>query len=558
MFVWSHAHPRILGAAAVHDATLKPRDESVRESLPFHPIYPRARWPVAGATIIALSYAVPVLAYVGAMVDGYQRTFGGKDASPLRLDTGELVHGVILSLGLLALIALSPRVFKFGAALRQRNAIDLVEGDGRPPVLYLRSFGDDAAPDYTGSALPVGARQTVEMRLAHALESVGVVISIGRPGERLPELGANRFYVSDAEWQRAVRHFLAGSAAVVIVVGRSTGLTWEIRTALDEVPHRRLLFVFPYLLPGEKRTWKQESWQWLRSTRKGSGDALGARLLSELRAERQARYDAFRANFGHAFSTPLPSELGSSIVLDYLDHGSPRLIPTRQPLFVRRKRDRQGVTLDYARTLRPFVEKLQNRMISPDRLERILTSPRGLRLVTVLSGLFAVAGFCSPLFLGFSPLSLVLFFLMSVPASLAYWGAWTLLRETPEHARAHAARFEPAADSLVVNAHVTYALSALALLFAVPGVVALAMAYRQRGKVQGTLLEPHVQWQIRTLWAALGWLVTAIVLAATVFLAPLALILAFVTYLWVTYRIVRGWRALARRQPVVPSRSFLE
>lgn len=74
--------------------------------------------------------------------------------------------------------------------------------------------------------------------------------SIGRPGEWLPKLGSNRFYSSDAEWQKAVRHFLARSAAGVIVVGRSTGLRWD-RTALDEVPHERLLFVFPYLLPGE-------------------------------------------------------------------------------------------------------------------------------------------------------------------------------------------------------------------------------------------------------------------------------------------------------------------
>jgi uncharacterized membrane protein len=527
-------------------------------SLPFHPIHPRARRPLAGAAIIALSYAVPILAYVGVMVDAHQRTLGGRDASPLRLETAELVYSALLALGLIALIALSPRAFKYGAALQQRDAIDLIESDGRPPVLYLRSFGDDAAPDYTGSALPVGANQTVEMRLAHALRSVGAVISIGRPGERLPELGSNRFYVSDAEWQRAVRYFLARSAAVVIVVGRSTGLTWEIQTALDEVPHGQLLFVFPYLLPGEKRTWKLEWWQWLRSMRKGSGDTLGKHLLSELRAERRARYEAFRENFGHAFPAPLPTELSSSIFVDYLADGSPRLIPTRQPLFVRRRRDRQGVTLDYARTLRPFIEKLQNRTIPPDRIERILTSRRGLRVVTVLCGLVAVAGFVSPLFLGFRAFALVLFFLASVPGMFAYWGAWTLLRETPGSAGAHVARFAPAAHSSVVNAHVTYALSALGLLFAIPGIVALGMAYWQRRRVQGTFLEPHVRWQIRTLWSALGWLVTAIVLAATVFLAPLALILTVVTYLWVCYRIARGWRALGRGQPVFPSRSLLE
>jgi uncharacterized membrane protein len=530
----------------------------VRDSLPFRPIQPRAPRPLLGAAIIALSYAVPVLAFVGVMVNGYQTTFGGQDASPLRLDTAQPVRDTLLALGLIGAIAVSPRAFKFGAALRQRDAIDLIESDGRPPVLYLRSFGDDATPDYTGSVLPLGAKQTVEMRLAHALRSVGAVISIGRPGERLPELGSNRFYVSDPEWQQAVRHFLARSAAVVIVVGRSTGLTWEIRTAFDEVPRERLIFVFPYLLPSERRTWKQELRQWLRSTRKGSGDSVGKKLLSELRAERNERYEAFRANFGYLLPAALPPQLGSSIFLDYLNDGSPRLIPARQPLFVRRMRDRQGITIDYARTLRPFIEKLQNRTIPPDRVERVLTARHGLRIVTVLCGVVAVAGFLSPLIFGFALFSHVLFFLTVVPATLAYWGTWNLLRETPERARVPPAQFAPATRALVINAHVTYALLALGLLLMIPAIVALAMAYLQRTRAQGTFLELHVRWQIRTLWSALGWLVTAIVFAATIILAPLALIVTFVTYLWVGYRIVRGWRALGRRQPIFPSRSVLE
>ena len=530
----------------------------MRASLPFHPIRPRPRRPLLGAVIIALSYAVPLVTYVGVMAYGYRTTIGNPNASPsAMLDTATLVQNGALALGLIGMLAASPRAAKYGAGLRQQDAIKRIETDGRPPVLYLRSFGDDAAPDYTGSLVPFGAEQTVEMRLARALGRVGPMISIGRPGERLPEIGSNRFYVSDGEWQQAVRHFLETAAAVVIVVGRSTGVTWEIRTALDKVPRERLLLAFPHLLTAEQRTWKLRSREWLRSTTSRGRHTLGKTLMNALRAEREARYESFRTSFGDTFGGELPPTLGTSVFLDCLHDGLPRLLPARQPLFVRRERDRQGVTIDYARSLRPFVEKLKSRTIEPDRIERLLTSRRALRILIVLSVFVAMAAFVSPFIFRFAPIGIVLFFLMPVPASFAYWGVWNLVRETPGSAPVDTPRFVPAPHALVVRAQLTYIMLALGLLFGIPGIIALGIAYWARREVTGTFLESHVRWQIRTCWSALGLFVMAVLLAATVFLALFGILTMLAAYIWVGYRVVRGWRALGNRAAVSPSRSIL-
>ena len=345
---------------------------------------------------MVLSYAVPLLVLAGAMANAYITTFLAPRTSRFVQDPSDIARSVLVALFLIGVMLASRRVFKYGAALRQPNAIELVAADGRAPILYLRSFDDDAAPDYTGSVVPFGADQTIEMRLAGAFRSIGAVISIGRPNERLPEVGASRFYVDDDEWQDAVRYFLDRSSAVIVLVGRSTGVTWEITTALREAPRERLLFVFPYLLPKADRTRKQGVLQWLRSRTSEGGDSLAKKLLAEVRAERQARYAAFRSQFGRHLGTELPAELGSSLFLDFQKDGVPRLVPTRQPLFVRRMRDRQGITTDYARTLRPFVEKLQQRTIPTDQIERLLSSRAGLRTVTGFCAAAALAGFFSP------------------------------------------------------------------------------------------------------------------------------------------------------------------
>lgn len=120
--------------------------------------------------------------------------------------------------------------------------------------------------------------------------------------------------------------------------------------------------------------------------------------------------------------------------------------------------------------------------------------------------------------------------------------------------------------SLVQLTHVIYALHASAVLvgvtssvatvaggfvFGLPSLLAVCLNYLKRGDVAGTWLDSHFSWQIRTFWFTLLWLVIAGVLMLTLIGIPLAAwVVIPLLGLWVGYRVVRGWLALAGVRPV--------
>jgi TM2 domain-containing membrane protein YozV len=129
------------------------------------------------------------------------------------------------------------------------SAEEAMARDPRSPVLYLRSFKDDGAAliddggwPWVGRLMGLIATQTPEQELAEILGQVGPVIAIGKPGEPLPELGAARLYVSHDTWQDAVMNLMRQASLVVVRVGASAGVLWEIETALAHLPRQRVVF----------------------------------------------------------------------------------------------------------------------------------------------------------------------------------------------------------------------------------------------------------------------------------------------------------------------------
>jgi TM2 domain-containing membrane protein YozV len=82
---------------------------------------------------------------------------------------------------------------------------------------------------------------TPEQEMADLLDAVGPVVAIGKPGEPLPELGAARLYVSDDQWQAKVQELMRKSRLVVLRLGSSPGLLWEIEQVLAQLPRQRLV-----------------------------------------------------------------------------------------------------------------------------------------------------------------------------------------------------------------------------------------------------------------------------------------------------------------------------
>jgi uncharacterized membrane protein len=95
-----------------------------------------------------------------------------------------------------------------------------------------------------------------------------------------------------------------------------------------------------------------------------------------------------------------------------------------------------------------------------------------------------------------------------------------------------------------------YALQALSFFFFLPAVVALIINYVKRDDARGTVYESHFDWQIRTFWWGLLWTLVGTVL---IFALGLGLLVLAVVYVWVIYRIVKGFLKLTEARPVFPA-----
>lgn len=101
-----------------------------------------------------------------------------------------------------------------------------------------------------------------------------------------------------------------------------------------------------------------------------------------------------------------------------------------------------------------------------------------------------------------------------------------------------------------------YGLQLLGLLLVFPPVLGFAINFFRRDQVHGTLYESHFIWQIRTFWWMLAWglLGGGAMVAAERWQQPLAGIvgssLLLVAIAWFTYRFLRGYIRLVRRQPM--------
>ncbi len=84
-----------------------------------------------------------------------------------------------------------------------------------------------------------------EELVALANWSKGPVVAIGKPGEKLPLFGACREYWSDEEWQGRVLELLQRCARVVMIVGTTEALGWEIQQIVTGKLLHKTLFVLP-------------------------------------------------------------------------------------------------------------------------------------------------------------------------------------------------------------------------------------------------------------------------------------------------------------------------
>lgn len=157
--------------------------------------------------------------------------------------------------------------YQLHTAARRRAALDAATvraQDTRPWLLYLRSFADDdvrvfahGSPRRSFFERVLRRRERLEGVLAWHLWRFGPVIGVGQPSERLPRLGSARVYLSDIEWQEQMAERIAAARAIVVVLGRTEGLAWELETIERLGAGDRTIIVVPPLDRREiERRWE--------------------------------------------------------------------------------------------------------------------------------------------------------------------------------------------------------------------------------------------------------------------------------------------------------------
>lgn len=152
-----------------------------------------------------------------------------------------------------------------GTRIASVSAEQLLTEDRRDPVVFIRSFGEEERSYSVRSLMGLVRRTLVDPKLFsryfqagasfwgpmqqfqfnRLFREIGPFIAIGKPGEKIPGMGAARMYVSDDRWQSVVGGFFRKARLVVVQPGTTPGLQWEINEMKQVVPPEKILFILP-------------------------------------------------------------------------------------------------------------------------------------------------------------------------------------------------------------------------------------------------------------------------------------------------------------------------
>lgn len=175
-----------------------------------------------------------------------------------------LVLGTILTVIIAVLIVVVPvpylamLVFRVvgGRSLRAsrrylRVSLEQAQAtDPRRPVLFLRSFRDDAValrPPTSGFPFRLfnyaERNKSLDELLLEEGTSLGPVVALGNPTDAIPPYGAARGYFQDSDWQNMVARLMEQAIAIVICVDDTESLWWEIEFVVEHKYLDKTLFL---------------------------------------------------------------------------------------------------------------------------------------------------------------------------------------------------------------------------------------------------------------------------------------------------------------------------
>lgn len=225
------------------DKTVRPRLFSGRDA---------AIGALAATSSLAIAAAGVFVGWTGVVV----ATLGSPGLGQSDLDR---FRAMCLVVGAVAL-AFSRAPLAIGRRVAMRRLARRARADPRPEVLLLRSFADDALTIRVRRShrsgldrLALRRWERFEEALSFGLFEVGPVEAVGEPGQFLPPLGAARTYYADDDWHGGVAARIGAAALVVVSVGRTPALSWEIGEIRRQGALGRTVFVIPPVSQGDRR-----------------------------------------------------------------------------------------------------------------------------------------------------------------------------------------------------------------------------------------------------------------------------------------------------------------
>ena len=331
-----------------HDSSSKGTSNS-RERRPLPGTLHLRQRHLFGRMLIAVGIVVGL---VGALEMLIVFPLGEKEAESYFLKLPEFLQIIIAAIpeGTPILVLALPGGLMFMACLAlvkqgRRHLVPVYDSSEphifREPILYLRPFVADESPaqfvrslsrvlfpllnkrDRTWNRLEIVERITrYEELLAFAFRQIGTFVAIGAPKEALPKLGAARIYTAmpdpagseDEEiWKIEVERQMAGARLILLHIGESEGIKWEIKRVIQLAdPKRLVLCVNPprKLRPGLRNLYNKA-----------------------FRAEIQDLWGQFRNTCGAFFPHGLPEVIGDARFVRFdLEWTASLVQPTKRKL----------------------------------------------------------------------------------------------------------------------------------------------------------------------------------------------------------------------------------
>lgn len=253
------------GGRFIHPAGLR-RDPNRAAAAGSHKVLVTGIRAVASAMILLGLAAAVFTGLYQALPQADTVTFGpGQAPTPVQNVSSDLTIAAI------CLVAVGAVIFRAAGRLGAIHARQLMLRDPRPPVLYLRAFGDDRLKLWTATfgrpslieRFTLRRFDTFEQVLVRHLSRYGPVIAVNPPKTRLAPLGAARETIDSDDWQSVVAGWMAEARLVVFVTPPNQvtpGLLWELETVSARGWWDKALVVVPPVRAAKLQARWQQFW----------------------------------------------------------------------------------------------------------------------------------------------------------------------------------------------------------------------------------------------------------------------------------------------------------